>query len=120
MPARTESQPQHCPPSLASACYSVATDRDVTETNTCSDPAFFPVCAVCRQRERDATGGVRDQELCESRGGCPGFSVLTSLMISVDVKEIFEPCSRIGLSLSPICQPTSEDIKQHNSNATGM
>ena len=27
------------------------------------------------------------QELCESRGGRPGLSVLTSLMISVDVKQ---------------------------------
>ena len=27
------------------------------------------------------------QELCESRGGRPGLSVLTSLQISVDVKQ---------------------------------
>ena len=27
------------------------------------------------------------QELCESRGGRPGLSVLTSLMISLDVKQ---------------------------------
>ena len=26
------------------------------------------------------------QELCESRGGCPGLSVLTSLLVSVDIK----------------------------------
>ena len=26
------------------------------------------------------------QELCESRGGGPGLSVLTSLLVSVDVK----------------------------------
>ena len=26
------------------------------------------------------------QELCESRGGCPGLSVLTSRLVSVDVK----------------------------------
>ena len=26
------------------------------------------------------------QALCESRGGCPGLSVLTSLLVSVDVK----------------------------------
>ena len=30
---------------------------------------------------------VRVQELCESGGGRPGFSVLTSLMVSVDVKH---------------------------------
>ena len=27
------------------------------------------------------------QELCESRGGRPGMSVLTSLLVSVDVKN---------------------------------
>ena len=26
------------------------------------------------------------QELCESRGGRPGLSILTSLLVSVDVK----------------------------------
>ena len=30
---------------------------------------------------------VRVQELCESRGGRPGLSVLTSLLVSVDVKQ---------------------------------
>ena len=29
----------------------------------------------------------RVQELCESRGGRPGLSVQTSLMVSVDVKQ---------------------------------
>ena len=29
----------------------------------------------------------RVQELCESRGGRPRLSVLTSLMVSVDVKQ---------------------------------
>ena len=53
------------------------------------------------------------QELCESRGGRPGLSVLTSLLVSVDVKLYIEPCLSIGLSLSLICQLTSEDIKQH-------
>ena len=27
------------------------------------------------------------QELCESRGGRPGLSVITSLLVSVDVKD---------------------------------
>ena len=31
-------------------------------------------------------GNVIVQELCESRGGRPGLSVLTSLLVSVDVK----------------------------------
>ena len=34
---------------------------------------------------RTAPGRV--QELCESRGGRPGLPVLTSLMVSVDVKQ---------------------------------
>ena len=29
----------------------------------------------------------RVQELCESQGGRPGLSVLTSLMVSVDIKQ---------------------------------
>jgi len=52
------------------------------------------------------------QELCESRGGRPGLSVLTSLLTSVDV-GFTEPCFGIGLSLFLICQPTSEGIKHH-------
>ena len=52
------------------------------------------------------------QELRESRGGRPGLSILTSLLVSVDVK-LYEPCFGIGLSLSLIRQLTSEDIKQH-------
>ena len=52
------------------------------------------------------------QELCESRGGRPRLFVLTSLLVSVDVKSYIEPCFGIGLSLSLICQLTSEDIKQ--------
>ena len=38
---------------------------------------------------RDGPGEVQEdivQELCESRGGRPGLSVLTSLLVSVDVK----------------------------------
>ena len=51
------------------------------------------------------------QELCESRGGRPGLSVLTSLLVSVDV--IIEPCFGIGHNLSLIGQLISEDIKHH-------
>ena len=53
------------------------------------------------------------QELCESRGGRPGLSVLTSLLVSVDVKNFIAPCFGIGHNLSLICQLTSEDIKHH-------
>ena len=39
-----------------------------------------------RGRSSVSVGG-RVQELCESRGGRPGLSVLMSLMVSVDVKQ---------------------------------
>ena len=35
----------------------------------------------------EKTGRCRVQELCESRGGCPGISILMSLTVSVDVKQ---------------------------------
>ena len=55
---------------------------------------------------------IRVQELCESRGGRPGLSVLISLTVSVHVKQHqVELCFGIGHSLSLICQPTSEDMK---------
>ena len=47
--------------------------------------AFVPLLAdiylppLCFQK-------VIVQELCESRGGCPELSVLTSFLVSVDVK----------------------------------
>ena len=56
-------------------------------------------CPVCRPSLRSRTVSVDVkhhvyllrfvaivQELCESRGGRPGLSVLTSLLVSVDVK----------------------------------
>ena len=35
------------------------------------------------------------QELCESRGGRPGLSVLTSLLVSVDVKNYLNRASAL-------------------------
>ena len=55
------------------------------------------------------------QEPCESRGGRPGLSVLTSLLVSVDVKQYWTMLAHWS-QLVPnidICQPTSEDIKHH-------
>ena len=52
----------------------------------------------------------RVQELCESRGGPPGLSVLMNLTVSMDVSNT-ELCLSTGHSLSLICQPTSEDMK---------
>ena len=42
-------------------------------------------CTINRAREFGNQFIV--QELCESRGGRPGLSVLTSLLVSVDVKN---------------------------------
>ena len=39
-----------------------------------------------KQNERTKVSSLIVQELCESRGGRPGLSVLTSLLVSVDVK----------------------------------
>ena len=55
-------------------------------------------------------GSVIVQELCESRGGRPGLSVLTSLLVSVDVK-IYCTVLRHWLQLVPNMPMTSEDIK---------
>ena len=45
------------------------------------------VCHVeKRKKERKKEKKIIVQELCESRGGRPGLSVLTSLLVSVDVK----------------------------------
>ena len=38
-------------------------------------------------RHKETSSVSRVQELCESRGGRPGLSVLTSLTVSVDVKQ---------------------------------
>ena len=50
--------------------------------------------ATWRRKAHVYIGRVREeeqeiivQELCESRGGRPGLSVLTSLLVSVDVKQ---------------------------------
>ena len=52
----------------------------------------------------------RVQELCESRGGRPGLSILMSLTVSVDVKQN-RTVFGVGHNLSLICQPTSADMK---------
>ena len=41
-------------------------------------------------KRKESRSGIEPsivQELCESRGGRPGLSVLTSLLVSVDVKN---------------------------------
>ena len=39
------------------------------------------------QSNTERANGPRVRELCESRGGRPGLSVLMSLTVSVDVKQ---------------------------------
>ena len=43
-------------------------------------------CVENKNREHSFIN-FRVQELCESRGGCPGLSVLMSVMVSVDAKQ---------------------------------
>ena len=52
------------------------------------DPAFsrMPALKVTVGDSR-SLGLSRVEELCESRGGRPGLSVLMSLTVSVDVKQ---------------------------------
>ena len=45
--------------------------------------------------------------------GVPGLSVLTSLLVSVDVKDLLNRASALVTNLSLICQLTSEDTKQN-------
>ena len=50
----------------------------------------FDVSRTYSQAVTAVTAGlvsIRVQELCESRGGGPGFSVRVSLTVSVDVKQ---------------------------------
>ena len=49
------------------------------------------------------------QELCESRGGRPGLSVLTSLMISMDVKQ----CWTMLMHWSQFVPDMLTDIRGH-------
>ena len=46
-----------------------------------------PETYIYRSIGTASLGGPIVQELCESRGGRPGLSVLTSLLVSVDVKN---------------------------------
>ena len=46
----------------------------------------FP-CGPAKSSLHVLTADFIVQELCESRGGRPGLSVLTSLLVSVDVKN---------------------------------
>ena len=60
----------------------------------CADLGFrfdYPLKGECPNGERHVNNTSPKssrivQELCESRGGRPGLSVLTSLLVSVDVK----------------------------------
>ena len=63
------------------------------------------------RRDQEQRGGaglsLRVQGLRESRGGRPGLSVLTSIMVSVDVKTTLNHASALSLII------TSTDIRGH-------
>ena len=75
-------------------------DRPARE-NTEGETRVSQLVNTCSQRPVNRAGSRQDvlngrrywevnpsvQELCESRGGRPGLSVLTSLPVSVDVKQ---------------------------------
>ena len=78
--------------------------------------ALRPQKRGCLLGEEGERVKVTVQVVCESRGGRPGLSVLTSLLVSVDVKQywtMFRHWSQLVPNMSLICQPISEDIKQH-------
>ena len=72
---------------------SVATPRKmgVEDMVQCGDGCSGPLSERTLKPEPilhlATTTAFRVQELCESRGGRPGLSVLTSLAVSVDVKQ---------------------------------
>ena len=61
----------------------------------------------------------RVQELCESRGGRPGYFVLTSLAVSVDIKQHWTML-RHWSQFVPNSQLTSEDMKLYISIIRGQ
>ena len=48
---------------------------------------FFKESSLSKAQVKHETINRIVQELCESRGSRPGLSVLTSLLVSVDVKN---------------------------------
>ena len=63
---------------------SAGTQASSGKSGTVSADARVPCESAKCSSETDRGSIV--QELCESRGGRPGLSVLTSLLVSVDVK----------------------------------
>ena len=61
---------------------------DISEVSTlqCKTPNNTNITEHIMYNE-DEIETVIVQEQCESRGGCPGLSVLMSLLVSVDVKN---------------------------------
>ena len=63
-----------------------SSERQFQHTLRCSLPLFKWVELSGYLKARGQLHVVIVQELCESRGGRPGLSVLKSLLVSVDVK----------------------------------
>ena len=67
----------HLGPVFAESCGYLERNRNIHMYWNCTSATLAP--ATCFQ--------FSVQELCESRGGRPGLPVLTSIMVSVDVKQ---------------------------------
>ena len=62
------------------------TSKSMSDTNQLHKHQQFNKLSVTESTHASITREFIVQELCESRGGRPGLSVLTSLLVSVDVK----------------------------------
>ena len=74
-------------PPLVAACRDTTLHYTTLHYRDCQLAASLNGVAARLQPNRQAKLTVIVQELCESRGGRPGLSVLTSLLVSVDVKN---------------------------------
>ena len=55
--------------------------------NNVTEDVWLSLCYFRFKTMCHATMVARVQELCESRGGCPGLPVLMSFTVSVDAKQ---------------------------------
>ena len=94
---RAETAAVSCGTGHASAVSTYTTSVDIQKravknyshsyriTRERSEPARKRLIALYKSDQQ--TNGTSVQELCESRGGRPGLSILMSLTVSVDVKQ---------------------------------
>ena len=100
-------------------CIKVGSDESHLNVSVGSDVSYVQ---VTYKGPLKCIGWGRVQELCESRGGRPGLSVLMSLMVSVDVKHHvllliaqsaeFRSCVKVEVAVL-MSLMISVDVKQH-------